>query len=91
MFDQNDGKNLTIVQQTMGKGAWFMVRVTICGMCKNCMGLSENKCKTLCKAFPNGVEIIASTIKECAPGYHFEPIDDAKELCSKEVFIRKFA
>ena len=68
-----------------------MVKVTICGMCKNCMGLSEDKCKTLCKAFPEGITINASTVKECAPGYRFDPQDDVKELCSKEIFIKKFS
>ena len=68
-----------------------MVKVSICGMCKNCTGLSSDKCKTLCKAFPDGIMIEASTVKECAPGYHFDPRDDVKDLCSKEVFIQKFA
>ena len=68
-----------------------MVEISICGMCKNCMGLSEDKCHTLCKAFPKGVNIKASTVRECAPGYRFDPKDDVKEMCSKEVFIKKFA
>lgn len=68
-----------------------MVEISICGMCKNYLGLSDNKCKELCKAFPNGVDIKASTIKECAPGYSFDPTEENKELCSKEAFISKFA
>lgn len=68
-----------------------MVTISICGMCKYRTGLSEDKCKTLCKAFPDGVNIKASTVKECAPGYKFEPTDDNKELCSSDVFIKKFA
>ena len=68
-----------------------MVMIDICGMCKNCLGLSENKCEILCKAYPNGVTIKPSTVKECAPGYKFDPKDDVKDLCSKEVFIKKFA
>lgn len=70
-----------------------MVGVSICGMCKYYHGLSDDKTKLYCDAFPDGdgITIVASTVKECKNGFNFEAAEEHKELCSDEVFIRKFA
>lgn len=68
-----------------------MVKANICGMCKHYIGLSDDKCNMLCDAFPDGIEIDASTVKACTSDYSFEPKDELKDLCSKEVFKKKFA
>jgi hypothetical protein len=68
-----------------------MIRVSICGLCKNLYGLNDAK-HPYCLAFPDGhpLDFYASTVKECGNGAHFEPKEKYLKLCN-EKFYKEFA